>query len=560
MRTRGLVPLTLMIVLLASAGFGAGHAASSYDGWERVLHDCDDDWGTHESGDEEDSQDRSGHDLVALDVHEGTAPDDTRAVALRLTMDLGFAEGESGWLNDTVTFTVNRSSGADFTVTTTVVTTDNETFTVASGQAQNQTLTPLERTDTDDGRFYVDLWYGYDQLGVDDGDNLTGFHVQGQLNQSDRDHMAGGYTPADGLRLNECPPGTGETRQDSTPYQINQAPGLPPQPSFDVTPSDPVTGQEITFNDTSTDPDGEITAWSWDLGDGTTEDTPNLTHTYDAPGSYTVSLTVTDDRDNEVTTDQEITVADAAPEAGFTWSPNEPHVGQTVSFTDTSTDAEDGTLAHAWTFGDGETAMAANPDHVYDAPGTYAVTLNVTDDAGQTDTITQQVTVIEATDEDDTTDDSGDGESQADDESQGNQDPVAEIAFSPEAPLEGETVTFRDVSTDPDGEITSRSWTFGDTVSSEKRVANHTYTQEGEYTVTLTVTDDQGATNTTSLTIEVLPASAVGGDDEALNQTAGDEALNQTNATGNQTANGVPALPLVAVLSVLAVAAAVRRR
>ncbi len=555
------MPLTLMIVLLASAGFGAGHAASSYDGWDRVLHDCDDDWGDHGEDDEEDSQDRSGHDLVALDVQEGTAPDDTRAVAVRLTMDLGFAGDETGWLNDTVTFTVNRSSGADFTVTTTVVTTDNQTFTVASGEDQNQTLTPLERTDTDDGRFYVDLWYGYDALSIEDGDNLTDFQVQGQFNDSDRDHMPGYLTPTDGVKLNECPLGTGDTRHDSTPYQINQAPGLPPQPSFDVSPIDPVTGQEITFNDTSTDPDDEIVAWSWDLGDGTTVDTRNLTHAYDAPGDYTVSLTVTDERDNEVTADQEITVADAVPEAGFTWSPNEPEAGQTVTFTDVSTDAEAGTLAHEWSFGDGATSTAGNPDHVYDAPGTYAVTLNVTDDADQTDTITQQITVVEATDEDETTDDTDeqddDSEDQADD---GNQDPVAEIAYSPEAPVEGETITFRDASTDADGEIVSYSWTFGDAVSEETRVANHTYTEEGEYTVTLTVTDDQGATDTASLTVEVLPADAVGGDDEPLDETAADEASNQTNATGNQTANGVPAVPLVAVLSVVAIAAVVRRR
>lgn len=556
------MPLTLMIVLLASAGFGAGHAASSYDGWDRVLHDCDDDWGDHGEDDEEDSQDRSGHDLVALDVHEGTAPDDTRAVGLRLTMDLGFADDETGWLNDTVTFTVNRSSGDDFTVTTTVVTTDNETFTVASGEDQNQTLTPLERTDTDDGRFHVDLWYGYDQLGVDDGDNLTGFHVQGQFDDSDRDHMAGGYTPAEGVAFNLCPPGTDDTRQDSTPYQISQAPGLPPQPGFDVSPSDPVTGQQITVNDTSTDPDGEIIAWSWDLGDGTTADTPNLTHAYDAPGDYTVSLTVTDDRDNEVTTDQDITVADAAPEAGFTWSPNEPEAGQTVTFTDTSTDPEPGALAHEWTFGDGGSATSANPDHVYETPGTYVVTLNVTDSGGQTDTVTHEITVVEATPDDEATDDEADDQSdetddQADD---GNQDPVAEFAFSPDAPIEGQTITFRDASTDPDGEIVSYSWTFGDTVSDEERVVNHTYNEEGEYTVTLTVTDDQGATNTTSLTIDVLPASAVGGNDETLDQTAADQAGNQTNGTGNETADGVPAVPLVAVLSVLAVAAAIGRR
>jgi serine protease len=84
------------------------------------------------------------------------------------------------------------------------------------------------------------------------------------------------------------------------------APGnIPPVAAFAVSTS----GLTATFADASSDADGTIVSWSWDLGDGTTSTAQNLTHTYAANGTYGVSLTVVDDGGTSATVTQPVTVA-----------------------------------------------------------------------------------------------------------------------------------------------------------------------------------------------------------------------------------------------------------
>ncbi|MBK6508206.1 MAG: PKD domain-containing protein [Haliea sp.] len=64
-----------------------------------------------------------------------------------------------------------------------------------------------------------------------------------------------------------------------------------------------------TFTDTSTDSDGSIVTWLWDFGDNAGSTLMNLSHTYAAAGTYTVTLTATDDDGATDTTSQEVTVA-----------------------------------------------------------------------------------------------------------------------------------------------------------------------------------------------------------------------------------------------------------
>jgi parallel beta-helix repeat protein len=85
-----------------------------------------------------------------------------------------------------------------------------------------------------------------------------------------------------------------------------------------------------------------------------------------------------------------------------------------------------------------------------------------------------------------------------------NQAPVAIFTYSPESPLLGSTVTFTSASTD-DGTITSYQWNFGDGAIATGPSASHVYASPNAYTVTLTVTDEHGATSSASKTVTVRP-------------------------------------------------------
>ncbi len=83
------------------------------------------------------------------------------------------------------------------------------------------------------------------------------------------------------------------------------------------------------------------------------------------------------------------------PEAGFTYSPSEPTIGETVQFSDDSSDTNDNIVEWHWEFGDGTTSDQQNPTHTYDSEGTYDVTLTVVDAGDSTDTYTTTVPVNE---------------------------------------------------------------------------------------------------------------------------------------------------------------------
>jgi len=168
----------------------------------------------------------------------------------------------------------------------------------------------------------------------------------------------------------------------------------PPTAAFSST----ANGLTVTFTDQSSDTDGSITGWSWDFGDGNTSIARNPTHTYASGGSYSVSLTVTDDdgaTDTHTAPVQAVDPPETAnnpPTAAFTSTVN----GLTVVFTDQSSDTDGIIEGRNWDFGDGSGTTAQNPTHTYAANGTYTVTLTVIDDDQAAVTATATVRVKKA--------------------------------------------------------------------------------------------------------------------------------------------------------------------
>jgi PKD repeat protein len=151
---------------------------------------------------------------------------------------------------------------------------------------------------------------------------------------------------------------------------------------------------DCAFTDGSSDIDGTVTDWSWDFGDGSVATAQNPKHAYGESGTYQVTLTAVDDDGAESTVTHAVSVqapppVNQLPTADFAFTCD----ALSCSFSDQSTD-EDGTVSSwAWDFGDGASSTERNPDHSYEAAGSYSVTLTATDDIPESASVSQTVTV-----------------------------------------------------------------------------------------------------------------------------------------------------------------------
>jgi len=240
---------------------------------------------------------------------------------------------------------------------------------------------------------------------------------------------------------------------------------------------------EVYFTDNSA---GAFASWSWDFGDGTSPSTDQHPyHVYETPGTYTVSLTITDvyGTPSTLTIPDYIVVSEPLmpPVANFTsdFYPGPAPLRVTFSCQSTGIITE-----WLWDFGDGGTSTEQNPSYTYYESGLYTVTLTVTGPGG-----------------------SSSKQDYIDVGYSGGGQPVAMFhADMTEAPA-SHTFQFTDDST---GDITTWSWDFGDGSSSNQQHPSHTYAYPGNYTVSLTVYGPTGS-DTTTIAITVTSGGGGGG-------------------------------------------------
>jgi PKD repeat protein len=233
------------------------------------------------------------------------------------------------------------------------------------------------------------------------------------------------------------------------------------QAAFSATPTTGIAPMDVDFTNSST---GDYDTCSWDFGDsGTSSECAPPTYTYNTPGTYTVSLTVSGNggEDTETKTGY-ITVYEEA-QADFSATPTSGVAPLDVDFTNNSTGDYD---TCSWDFGDGGTSSeCAPPTYTYNTPGIYTVALTVSGNGGEdTETETGYITVYEA----------------------------AQAVFSA-TPTSGVAPLTVDFDNQSSGDYDTCSWDFGDGatyVSCGK--LSHVYSEYGVYTVTLTVSGNGG--------------------------------------------------------------------
>ena len=254
-----------------------------------------------------------------------------------------------------------------------------------------------------------------------------------------------------------------------------------PTAEFTVNSRTGCTPAKLQFRDISTTAPGTtITGWKWDFGDGGSSTERNPQYTYRTPGSYTVTLTITNDKGctKLVTKPNYVDIVQGVVPNFANTNPTECAAPAAVQFTNQSSGP--GTLTYHWNFGDGKTATSTNSSNTYQANGSYQVSLGVSSSLGCSDTIIRTIDIGKV-----------------------NSTFTIPDKICPKAPVQFvNTSTPRPIKT---------VWQFSDGQTDTLRNPTVAFAKAGTYTVTLTNTFEI-CTNSITKTFTVLPAPTIGFD------------------------------------------------
>lgn len=246
-------------------------------------------------------------------------------------------------------------------------------------------------------------------------------------------------------------------------------------------------GSTVPLDDKSVDPDGDIAAWHWDFGDGSSSTEQHPLHIYAAPGTYTIRLTVTDHDGLTGAATLDYTVL-KAPEIDFDWSPEIPGEGEYITFNGDDTGTAGNIVHWEWQFaGAAYNIYSHEVTSRFKDNGEYSVTLTATNSHLLATTVEKVVSVV-------------------------NLPPTVQIE-SDKTLIWGIDWNISGSAGDPgkgDQSTLVCDWNFGD--GQTDRIVDcyygamvpHIYASPGNYIATLTVTDKDGASTSASANINII--------------------------------------------------------
>ncbi|NOX62449.1 MAG: PKD domain-containing protein [Chloroflexi bacterium] len=261
-------------------------------------------------------------------------------------------------------------------------------------------------------------------------------------------------------------------------------PGRPPKAVIDAATRGEV-GKAMTFDGSPSAGATALVRFDWDFGDGAGGQGATVTHVYDLPGAYIVTLTVTDEKGLSDSTSVQVRIEEQAePPKAVIQGPALAKAGEAVRFDGSASTGGRPIVNYAWNFGDGAQGVGAVVEHTYAEAGAYQVTLIVTDNAGETSEAVVEITIEPA-----------------------EETPPTAIIQGPAQAVMGEKVTFDATGSQAGSSpIVNYAWDLGngETPSGprESKVTT-TYEEPGTYEVMLTVIDENGLSHAVSLSIEI---------------------------------------------------------
>jgi PKD repeat protein len=274
------------------------------------------------------------------------------------------------------------------------------------------------------------------------------------------------------------------------PMGVILPPAGTPLAAFSFSPDPPEANTPVAFDASASCADASAATCSsdgltyhWDFGDGRVGSGRTAAHVYGLARTHNVVLTVTNSRGRQASISKPITVgAGNDPSASFVYSPKPVVINSAVNFDASGSRPASGHLitGYKWNWGDGTSSSESSSplaSHTYTAQGSYTVVLTVTDESGQTGTKTESIDV-------------------------GLGNPTANFTFI----KSGLSVDFDGRSSVAVGAatISTYTWNFGDATTagpSASPTTTHVYGGNGNYNVTLTVTDSTGKVGVVSKTV-----------------------------------------------------------